>query len=151
MTGDGELVRELRQMWQRVDPAPGDLADRILFTLELEDVEFELMCLADAAVPAEVRNEQTMRTVTFTDERLTVLVVLPGDRASRRVDGWLSPRAALRVELRTKTRSWHTTADSDGRFAFDDVPNGLGQLIIRPTPGAAVELAVTLVTPGIWV
>ena len=137
MSGDADLARQLRAMWERADPAPADLADRVLFTLGLQDVEFELMLLADAAVPADVR--------------LTVVVVLPGDRAARRLDGWLSPRAALLVELRTRTRSWHTTADDDGRFAFDDLPSGLGQLVVRPTPGAAVELAVTLITPSIWI
>jgi hypothetical protein len=151
MTGDPELVQALNDMWQRVDPPPADLADRVLFTLELEDIDFELMSLAASMEPADVRGEEQIRTVTFTDERLTVILVLPSERTSRRVDGWLSPRSALRVELRTQSRSWHTTADVDGRFAFNDVPNGLGQLVIRPTPGAAVDLAVTLVTPSIWV
>src|SRR5689334_2809953 len=123
MTDDPELGQALREMWQQVDPPPADLADRVLFTLELEDADFELMSLAATMEPAGVRAEERIRTVTFTDERLSMVLVLPGDRTSRRVDGWLSPRGALHVELRTESRSWDTTADADGRFAFSDVPS----------------------------
>jgi hypothetical protein len=149
MTGDGNLLRRLRAMWETLDPAPPDLADRVLLMLDLEDLEYELLCLA-GPVAADVRGQETIRTVTFTGDRVTVILVLPaGERAPRRIDGWLSPRAALHVELRMMARTWITTADVDGRFAFDDLPAGLCQLVVRPTAGAAVQLGVAVVTPGI--
>lgn len=154
---DAALLRHLRGMWQAADPPPPDLADRMLFALEFDqlrldelDIDVELLQLTAAAAPAAVRGQDTLKTVTFSGTQLTVIIVLPsGDRPPRRVDGWLSPRAALRVELRVRTRSMTTVADDDGRFAFNDVPADVGRILIHPTPGAAVELSRVLATPGI--
>ena len=78
------------------------------------------------------------------------MLLLPrsGD-PQRRLDGWLAPGAALRVELRTGTTRRDTVASADGRFAFSDVPAGLVQLVIHPTDGATVALARPVVTPAI--
>ena len=52
MTDDPTLLRAVHDMYDTLDPPPADLADRVLFTLQLEDLEFELMRLQEALQPA---------------------------------------------------------------------------------------------------
>jgi hypothetical protein len=102
VTDDLALLRAVHDMWEMADPVPADLADRALFTLQLEDLEFELMRLHDTLAPLGARGPETVSTVTFAAESLTVMVtVTDSGPHRRRIDGWLAPGAALRVELRT--------------------------------------------------
>jgi hypothetical protein len=145
-----DLMRQLREMWEAADPAPADLAERMIFTLQLENLEFELLRLHDVLEPVGARGHETARTVTFGSDSLTVMVSMSGSgRPPHRVDGWIAPAAALRVELRTARGTRETTADVDGRFAFTEVPAGLIQLVLHPTPGADLTLARPVVTPAI--
>jgi hypothetical protein len=144
-----DLMRQLREMWEAADPAPADLAERMIFTLQLENLEFELLRLHDVLEPVGARGHETARTVTFGSDSLTVMVSMSGSgRPPHRVDGWIAA-AALRVELRTARGTRETTADVDGRFAFTEVPAGLIQLVLHPTPGADLTLARPVVTPAI--
>jgi hypothetical protein len=160
MREDEALLTQLRQVWNAADPVPGDLVERVLFTLQLEDLEVELMRLHEAtepvgargAEPVGQRGPETASTVTFSSETLTVMLTVSGDGAGlRRLDGWIAPAAALRVDLRRGDGAQHTVADSDGRFSFDDVPAGLVQLRIQPTAGAAVSLARPVATPAVQI
>jgi hypothetical protein len=150
MNGDAVLLDRLREMWQRHDPVPTELVERVLFTLDLEGLEFELMLRHDAQEPVGARTAETATTVTFSSESLTVMVTVSATGpAARRLDGWIAPGAALRVELRTVRGIRHGVADSDGRFSFDAVPAGLVQISIHPTPDAAITLSRTVVTPAV--
>jgi hypothetical protein len=152
MTDDGAMLAQLRRMWQAHDPEPPDLAERVLFALGLEDVEFELLQLVGSLDPdgARTASAETVRTVTFGSDSLTVMVSLSGPHHDGyRIDGWIAPGAALRVELRTARGAQGTVADSTGRFALNDVPSGLVQLVIHPTEGASVALTRPVVTPAI--
>jgi hypothetical protein len=161
MRQDDALLTQLRGMWSTVDPAPGDLAERVLFTVQLEDLEVELMRLHEASdlvgarggEPVGQRDTETPTTVTFSSESLTVMLTIASDGAGlRRIDGWLAPAAPLRIDLRRwDGSSQHTVADDDGRFSFDDVPVGLVQLRIEPTQGAGVSLARPVVTPAVQI
>lgn len=152
---DQILLAQLRRMWETADPTPRDLVERVLFTLELEDLEAELMRLHEATAPAGARageptGAETASTVTFGSASLTVMLTVSaaGD-GLRRLDGWIAPAAALRVELRRGDGAQHTVADADGRFVFDAVPAGLAQLRIQPTEGAAVALDRPVATPAV--
>lgn len=150
MTDDVTLLRAVHDMWDVLDPAPADLADRVLFTLQLEDLEFELMRLHDTLAPLGARGPETASTVTFAAESLTVMVtVTESGPHRRRLDGWLAPGAALRVELRTPRGVQETQADADGRFAFAEVPAGLVQIMIHPTTGATLLLHRPVATPPV--
>jgi hypothetical protein len=166
MTDDGALLDQLRHMWEAADPPPADLAERVLFAFGLEDLEFELLQLrgeldlagargadpvsAHNAEPVDARGAEKVRTVTFGSDSLTVMVSLSGPHPQgRRIDGWIAPGAALRVELRTTRGVLQTTADQTGRFSLSDVPVGLVQLVIHPTEGASVALTRPVVTPAI--
>lgn len=150
MSDDRALLLMLHDMWEIVDPPPDDLVERVLFGLQLETLEFELLDVRDVLDPVGARGPETTKTITFGSDSLTVMVSLsaPG-RQPRRLDGWIAPGASLRVEMRTNAGSRYTLADSDGRFAFDDTPAGLVQLILHPTPGATVELARPVITPAV--
>ncbi|HVQ96996.1 MAG TPA: hypothetical protein VMU51_38630 [Mycobacteriales bacterium] len=152
MTDDADrgLIRRLRQMWQTADPERADLADRILFALQLEDADVELLRLGETVRLAGVRGADVARTVTFSNSSLSVLVTMsepaPGQR---RLDGYIVPAAALRVELCSACEPRHATASPTGRFAFSDVPTGLLQLVFHPTAGAAVDLDRPFLTPPV--
>jgi hypothetical protein len=148
-TEDQALLAALRRMWEVADPPPADLATRTLFLLELDNLEVELMSLRQELSAAGARNAETASTITFASESLTVmLTVSPSGPQRHRLDGWLAPGAALRLELRTAAGVREDLADSDGRFVFTDVPPGLVQLVIHPTEGAAVRLVRSVVTPA---
>jgi hypothetical protein len=147
---DRSLKRRLRNMWETADPEPGDLADRVLFVLQLEDVEYELLRLRETREPQGARGSEGPRTVSFSNDSLSVMVALiepaPG---RRRLDGYIVPAAALRVELRTAVGPQHTRASTAGRFAFPHVPTGLLQLVFHPTDGTPIDLGRPFVTPAI--
>jgi hypothetical protein len=161
MIDDGVLLARLRDMWATADPMPSDLAERVLFTLQLEDLEVELMRLHEAD-PLEVASAgvrgaapdtepEAPGIVTFSSASLTVMLTVTGRGAEpRRVEGWIAPAAALGVELRRADGVQHTVADPDGRFAFEGVPAGLIQLRIRSVAGEPPG-AVPVVTPAVQI
>jgi hypothetical protein len=143
-------------MWEAIDPAPPDLATRALFRLEVEAVlaadtlEAELMRLEEPLSLAGARAGETASSITFSSTSLTVMVtVSPATSHRRRLDGWIAPSAALRMELRTTAGVEEARADDDGRFVFADIPSGLVQLTIHPTEGAAIHLAGPVRTPAV--
>lgn len=145
---DQTLLVELRRLWETTDPPPADLATRSLFLLQLENLEFELMSRRMEPSPAGARGPETASTITFAAESLTVMITVSPDGAQRRLDGWIAPSAALRLELHTASGVREDVADADGRFVFTGVPAGLVQLIIHPTEGTPVRLARSVVTPA---
>jgi len=155
MIDDQALIAQLKQVWTAYDPVPPNLVDRVLFGLELEDVDIELMTLVETHALAGARGTETATTITFNSTTLTVmLTVSPDGRAADggelcRLDGWIAPAAALRVEVRAGEETYLALADEDGRFSVTAVPAGMVQLRIEPTEGAAVALTRPVVTPAV--
>jgi len=165
-SGRIDVLDTLRDMWTERDPVPPDLAARICFALELEDLEVELAQLGEELGLAGARGEEQARTVTFTSASLSVMVTL-GEAVGGvvRVDGWIADGGGLLVTLRRGAGGRPatepdgtdriTTADDDGRFAFEGVTCGTVQFVFRspqPDPDAAplaVQLPRPVVTPGI--
>lgn len=144
---DLALLGELRGLYHELDPMPPDLVDRIQFALALEDLDVEVFRLAaEHAAPAGARGVEESRTITFDSDSLTIMfVITPCGAAAVRLDGWLAPPAAHRVELRTERGSLETSADADGRFAVADVPHGLAQLVVHPVTAGTRSV----VTPSV--
>jgi hypothetical protein len=142
---DLALLSDMRELYRELDPMPADLVQRVQFALALEDLDVEVFRLSGAErVPAAVRGAEETRTITFDSDSLTIMFsVSPSGRTTVRLDGWLAPPAAHAVEVRTIAGSIHVLADADGRFAAEDVPRGLAQLVVRPASGR------TIVTPSV--
>ncbi len=149
--GDAELLDRLQSMWERRDPMPPGLVERVTFAIGLDNLDVELMRLTEEVlVPAGARGAEHVRTITFGGESVTVMVTVSQEGAGAfRLDGWLAPAAALAVELRRADGSLHTVADDGGRFVFEQVPAGLAQLVLHPTPNSAVELRQDVVAPAV--
>jgi hypothetical protein len=150
---DAELFDRLQTMWEQADPVPSGLVERVTFAIGLDNLEFELMRLTEEVlVPAGARGAEQVRTITFGGESITVMVTVSQEgQGAFRLDGWLAPAAALSIELRRSEGSVTTTSDEGGRFVFEDVPGGLAQLVLHPTPNSAVELRQDVVAPAVQI
>jgi hypothetical protein len=149
--GDAELLDRLQAMWETNDPMPAGLIERVTFAIGLDDLDVEMMRLTEEIlVPAGARGAEHVRTITFGGDSITVMVTVSQERPdSFRLDGWLAPAAALSIELRRTEASVSASSDEDGRFVFENVPPGLAQLVLHPTPNAAVELRQDVVAPAV--
>jgi hypothetical protein len=150
-TGDAAMLDDLQAMWEHTDPVPPGLVERVTFAIGLDNLDVEMMRLTEEIlVPAGARGAEHVRTITFGGESVTVMVTVSQEGPSVfRLDGWLAPSAALSIELRRADDSLTTTSDEDGRFVFEEVPAGLVQLVLHPTPDAAVELRQDVVAPAV--
>ncbi|MDN5860047.1 MAG: hypothetical protein L0H84_15635 [Pseudonocardia sp.] len=147
---DEAILKDVTALYTALDPVPPGLADRVLFSIELEGLEAELAQLDELVTPAGARTEEAARTITFSSRSITVMVTpTPAGPGRFRMDGWAAPGAGLPVELRTATGSMHATADETGRFEFVDVPAGRLQFVFHPGEGSAAALQVPVVTPAV--
>jgi hypothetical protein len=151
---DEEVLAGLASAYQSVDPMPVGLVERLQFAVSLDALNAELAQLQlSAGELAQARGGEVnqVKTLTFTSDTLTTMVTISAAGPDRvRIDGWLAPGQNAEVELRQLEVSRTITADSDGRFVFDDVPHGLSRFLVRaatvgdgpPTPviTPAVEL-----------
>ena len=163
--GEALLLARLRRLWQSIDPAPDDLADRALFALDLDDLdtEFELLRLTErgdalAGTRATAEPSASMVThITFAGQSTTVMLAV-GPAAvrpdQRRIDGWIAPAGACRVVAHTADGETLSTADETGRFVLADVPAGMLRLLIflhRTAAEAAAGPPMPFVTPTVEV
>jgi hypothetical protein len=141
-----DLDREILDRLARFDPPPADLDERVLFALALDDLEIEVARLsAEQFTGSGARASERTRTITFdADSRTVMITVVERPDNLVRIDGWLAPGGALRVELRSPepAPARTVTADEAGRFVFDDVPHGLVQILVH-APGADGPRVVT--------
>lgn len=123
---------QLRDAWSEADPVPPELVEVIQFALELADADAEILRAArQDALPAAKGDENT-RLITFDGAEVAVMInISPGRADAVRIDGWLTPPAAHRIELRTSAGEYVVSSDEDGRFAFQEVPRGMAQFVVR--------------------
>ena len=137
---DGSLLLAVRDFFETVDPMPFDLPERIRFALTLHDLEAEVTRMARTVneTARVARGAEESRIVTFDSDRLTIMIRIESNPdGTARVDGWLAPPQAHRVEMSMTDNSITAIADELGRFVFYSVPRGTGRLIVRP-PHASV-------------
>ncbi|OLB79451.1 MAG: hypothetical protein AUI14_10295 [Actinobacteria bacterium 13_2_20CM_2_71_6] len=139
LDGDDQLVLDrLAAIHTLLDPPPADLDERVRFAIAIAvaDIDVEVARLSqDMLVGTGARGSERTRTITFDADRRTIMITIV-DRTDGlvRLDGWLAPAAALRVELRfpAPAPAQMVTSDDTGRFVFDGVPHGLAQLLVHP-------------------
>lgn len=135
---DDQILNQIKNAYAASDPMPGDLPERIKFSLALRELEVEVARLAarDSEPALASRGEEQSRTVTFDSESLTIMIRIDsnGD-GTVRVDGWLAPPQCREIEMKTESSPLTVLTDEQGRFAFAIVPRGTAQLIVRPQDG----------------
>ncbi len=145
---DDEMILErVAAVHRLLDPPPADLDERVWFAITLEDVDAEVARLRSAElVGSGARSSERTRTITFdAHSRAVMITIVDRPDGSVRLDGWLAPPAALRVELRLPepASSQTVTSDQTGRFVFDGVPHGLAQLLVHPPRDGTAPRVVT--------
>jgi hypothetical protein len=129
---DATILSGVRQLWESVDPLPPGLIDQIQFAIDLEAVEFEVSRLVEVRELAAARTDEHTRLVTFQSDSLSIMVTVePHVDGSTRIDGWLTPGARHRIELRTTAGPMATESDDDGRFSLDRVRAGIIQFVVH--------------------
>lgn len=124
---DDVLMDELQEMWQRRDPMPDDLPDRVIAAIAMDDLDFELLSLT-AAEAVGVRGDAHVLECTTDDLTLMVRISEEAD-GTRRLDGW--SEGVREVELLSEHGSRTTTVSETGRFEFDDLPAGPVRMRLR--------------------
>lgn len=146
---DARLLAGLADVLDGLDPVPTGLVERARFAVALEEVEVEVAHLLETSADVDdlvgVRGAATGRglTMTFSAETVTLtLAVTEAGRDRFRVDGWLVGDGRAEVRLRLPDGSRSLTVGEDGRFAFEDVPAGMVQVLVASPAGHD-----TVVTP----
>jgi len=139
---DDSVLAKIKALFEAVDPAPPDLAERVRFAVALADLEAEAARLVEEAAfePTLARGTaEESRTITFDSTELTIMIRIdPNADGTVRVDGWLAPARACRVEVSLRDGAFAVAADAaveadaDGRFAFPSVPRGTVRFVVRP-------------------
>lgn len=146
---DLALLASLRTLYDEHDPVPPGLVERIEFRLTLDALEAEVATLTqlDLAGAGARATPEAVQAVTFTSDSLTTMVTItPLEPGSVRVDGWATPGAGVRVELRRDDGRTETVADEDGRFVFERVPAGMARFALH-LPAASG--GATVLTPAL--
>lgn len=147
---DFGVLDDIRELFEALDPMPADLPERIRFALALRDLEVEVARLAEEdQLAVAARGSELSRTITFDSDSLTIMIRIEANRAGTvRVDGWLAPPQCRPVEMKTAADPLITASDSQGRFAFTQVPRGTAQLIVHPAEPSSGSTR-SVVTPAL--
>jgi hypothetical protein len=149
---DFEILDGIRAIFERVDPMPADLPERVRFALAMRALETEVARLAmeDDARLVGARGTEQSRTVTFDSASLSIIVRIEENSAgSVRIDGWLAPPQPREIELQTSARTFSAASDEQGRFAFPDVPQGTARLAVAAVAHDQGDGAPAVVTPAL--
>ena len=159
--GDESVLVKVKALFEAVDPAPADLAERVRFAVALADLEAEVARLVEEAAfePTLTRGTaEESRTITFDSTELTIMIRIDANAdGTVRVDGWLAPARACRIEVSLHDGGLAVEADADGRFAFPSVPRGTVRFVVRPPAqqaqaapdGSGNRRMKTVITPAL--
>ena len=140
---DERILRLLGEIMSASDPVPAALTDQVKFALTVEALGAQVAELLEQE-PAGVRSAyDTITTVTFSGDNITVLLTLDSEhRPRRRVTGWLSAPDAT-VQVHGPDGEVVPDIDEDGRFEVEFSRTGLVHLVIQPTGQPGTRPVVT--------
>jgi hypothetical protein len=149
---DFAILDGIRAIFGQIDPMPADLPERIKFSLAMRGLETEVARLAAEEDPRLVaaRGTEQSRTVTFDSDSLIIMIRIDSNKnGTVRIDGWLAPPQRREIETRTLMETLSTSSDEQGRFAFDDVPQGTARLVVRAAEHEQSGSWPSVVTPAL--
>ena len=112
---DFEILDGIRALFERVDPMPADLPERVRFALAMRGLESEVARLVTEEDPRLVgaRGTEQSRTVTFDSASLSIVIRIEENKnGSVRIDGWLAPPSPARSRCRPRPRRSASPATS---------------------------------------
>lgn len=156
---DEELLTAVRELWERVDPPPGDLADGVLARIAAEDLEFELLTLVERddalsgvrATAVQERDEVGTWSLEYVGPDVRVFIRITHVEGRHRIDGWVVPTRPLTVRLTAeepRSLPQQVSVDEHGRFAFPDAPSGAARMTFVEEPRTTHRPHVT---PPFWI
>jgi hypothetical protein len=134
------IFGDLATMWEERDPMPPGLIDKVLVAIAAEnlDEEYELLHLVERSREMEgVRGAiGDAVTITFAGGAFSLLlrVTALGDTFCR-VDGWVTPQAAMTLKVSQPTGTVHAIVDALGRFEIPRLPTGLTRFFLVADDG----------------
>lgn len=129
---DLAVLAAMRTMWESADPLPSGLVERAGFALDLDEVDFEVSRPVPPLEPAVARGDELTRIVTFESDSLTIMIMFEQCAdGTARIDGWLTPGACRRIELRCTAGPLSTESDDTGRFSLAAVAPGPVRLVVH--------------------
>jgi hypothetical protein len=149
---DFEILDGIRAMFERADPMPADLPERVRFSLALRGLETEVARLVTQEDPrlAGARGTEQSRTVTFDSDSLSIVIRIAGNKSgSVRIDGWLAPPQPREIEMQTPAETLSASSDEQGRFAFAAVPQGTARLVVGAAARDQGGGGPSVVTPAL--
>jgi len=149
---DWAILDGVREHFERTDPMPADLPERIRFSLAMRDLEAEVARLAAAEQQPLVgaRGAEHSRTITFDSDSLTIMIRIDSNRdGSVRIDGWLAPAQRREIEMQAIGDTLRVSSDEQGRFAFVSVPGGTVRLVILAVEQGPDGAGRSVVTPAL--
>jgi hypothetical protein len=136
-------LRDLTRLWDRHDPMPRGLVERVLVAIETDDLdrEYELLHLVERSHGlAGTRAVAEAITISFAVGDFALMLRVSATRDGyRRVDGWATPPSRMRVTLSQHDHAVEADVDERGRFEFSEVPVGLTRFWLASTADSGRE------------
>ncbi|MDN5797878.1 MAG: hypothetical protein L0H79_19330 [Intrasporangium sp.] len=153
---DFATLGHLRDLYDRADPVPAGLGERLKFAITVQALHAEVAELTQSALLATrgtSRQVESTRidSVTFSAPSVGLMVSVSQseDREGHvRIDGWVTRPGAV-VEAVMEDRAVTAGADANGRFVVHDLPHGPIHFVIRVDPSD--PKARPVITPTIEV
>ncbi len=130
-------LSDLVQMWEAHDPVPDDLVEKVLVTIETEDLdaEYEMLHLLERTRELSgARSNGSALTIAFSGGSFSLLLrVSELGTKHCRVDGWVTPAQSMRVTISQQDLTQEAEVDPRGRFEIPRMPTGLTRFFLRST------------------
>lgn len=131
-----DLLRVVRDVWERRDPVPEHLVAAMQATAAMatSDLDTELMELVERSAELAGARGSTAYTLRFVHDDTDLLLRVAVDGDHSRVDGWVVPPEPMTVRALPGElpAPYAAVITESGRFELTDLPLGLLRLRLEP-------------------